>query len=281
MRHPHYRFNHFTHENSNNPPCSSETISGRCTYCITGPSLSGGGPFIFTDTDFIECKVTEGECFGGAIDCTSGHLTIKRCSFKQCHSNYRAGAVSFRSNGMCVQEDNCYLSCSSGFRTGAFDSWDTHKYPSHDHKRCKYMDNSAQNTYPHSCLEYSSSIKIDSNIYIHGKSSREDRACTVVNYHSKNAVVYANCLFSNQDAINTGGLSFMSSFADWIASYSVKFCFFSNSFNADSPTYEIYFDTKSSSYAKQELIVHCFSLTPNSKVFLQNQSPQEENWLPP
>ena len=266
---------------NDNPTCpSSQTISGRCTYHTTGPSLSGNGPFLFTDTDFIECQHPGSNSFGGAIDCTSGDLTIMRCSFVKCYTGRRGGAVSFQSTGLCLQEDNLYFGCTCGTHSGAFDSLVVEKHPRHDQKRCSFIHNTATTYYGHYCLEYPSIVNVDSNIFIHGRSTGTDHAGTVINYHSQQPVLYSNCVFVDGLAYNSGGLSFLSYDNYRDAAFSVNFCFFSNNYNTNGLAYEIYFDGYTSTKARKDYIVHSFSATKNSKVFIQNKSPQEQDWLP-
>ena len=259
--------------------CPSEQFnSGRCVYRITGPSLSDGGPFIFTDSDFIDCRVTESDSYGGAINCISGDLSLKRCTFIECSAGYRGGAVSFKSSGSCAQEDNLYLRCSAGHASGAFDSFEPPNQPTHSHMRCRYISITSR-YHAHLSIEYSPDSLIHSNVYVGGESDGYADAGTVVNYHSTGSIVYSNCLFCNGKAPYSGGLSFMSFYANWVVTYSAKFCFFSNNYNTDDLPYEIYFDRNTSSYAKENLIIQCLSITPNSEVFLQGSSSPHNNWL--
>ena len=268
------------HSGSNDyPSCPpGKLISGRCSYKTKGPTLSGSGTFIFSHTDFTICKHSDNGGYGGAIDCTGGDLTIKRCSFVQCSCSNRGGAVSFRSTGTCTQEDNLYRSCWSDYSSGAFDSWDTSKYPHHNQKRCKYIDNHST-YYAHISIEYSSGTIMNSNIYIHGRSDATRRAGTVVNYHSKNSVAYTNCLFSDGKAYNSGGLSFLGSHTANSATLTVKFCFFINNFGTDGTAREIYFDTYTSSNARENLIIHSLSATPGSTLYIQNNPSKGQDWL--
>ena len=273
-------YSHRTFYSNNNPSCDPlKVISGRCIYHTTGPTLSGSGPFIFTDTDFIECKVTDSSSYGGAIDCTSGDLTIQRCSFIKCYVGYRGGAVSFRSDGLCIQEDNLYLQCSSGHASGAFDSFDPSKLPTHNHKRCRYIDTTSEH-HAHFTIEYSTGALLYSNIYIHGRITLTSTSGTIVNYHEKGPIVYCNCLFADGNAYNGGVVSLLGVNSSPSASLEVKYCFFSNNHNSAGTTYEIYFDEYASPYASKELILHSFTCTSNSKVFVYNLSPQGQDWLP-
>ena len=72
----------------------------------------------------------------------------------------------------------------------------------------------------------------------------------------------------------------MSDHSDWEATYSAKFCFFSNNYNTNNLPYEIYFDGKTSSYAKENQILHSISATPNSKVYVPGSSSPYKDWLP-
>ena len=273
------QYNIFNQKNDN-PSCpASQIVSGRCKYFQIRPSLSGSGLYIFTDTDFLHCEVTGNSCFGGAIDCRTGDLTIQRCSFASCYSEFRGGAVSFQSSRLCTQEDNLYAECWSDDSSGAFDSWDTSKYPHHSHKRCKYID-SHSTYYAHFAIEYSPDAMIESNIYIHGRSDGTYYAGSVVNFQAQGAIVYSNSLFVDGEASNSGGLSFLGFYTSDSATLSVKFCFFLNNFGADDTAREIYFNGDTSRNAREDLIIHSFSATPGSTVFIQNKSPQDKDWLP-
>ena len=265
---------------NDNPACTGKLINERCIYTGKTHYLSENVAYSFTNTDFTECKHSRSDSYGGAIDCTAGDLTIKRCSFTRCYSQFRAGAASFKSNGKCTQEDNIYSSCSSDDWTGAFDSYDTSKRPYHYLKRCKFIKNSAKNFYAHSCIEFSSEISVDSNIYIHERSTGTRYAGTVVNYHAQKSVVYSNCLFVDGEAYSSGGLSFLSydNYPDAI--FSVNFCFFSDNYDLDKNPREIYYDGHTSNKASEDCIIQSFSVTPNSIVFVLSQSPQEKYWLP-
>ena len=243
-----------------------------------GPTLPESGSFIFTDTDFIECKNPGSESYGGAIDCTGGDLTIQRCSFAECSSGFRGGGTSFRSGGTCIQEDNLYLRCSAGSSSGGFDSWHTSKSPYHHHKRCKYIQ-STSDTRPHIIIEYSPDVRIDSTIYIQGTSDGSDWAGTVVCFHANGPIIYSNCIFSHGNAFNSGGLSFLGSRTDTTATLTVKFCFFINNYDLNGKPREIYFNADTSCNAGEDLIIHSFSATPGSTVFIQNESPQDQYWL--
>ena len=234
-----------------------------------------GKEHTFTDT-FFQCKNDDG-C-GGAIDQTQGgDLTIKRCVFETCSCGDRGGAVSFRSNGTCTQEDNLYSCCWSDTHSGAFDSYDTSKHPNHNHRRCKYICNSARTYYGHSCIEYSSETTVDSNIYIHGRSDGNGNAGTVVNYHSTGTIVYSNCIFCDGKADNSGGLSFLSGYPNYISTYSVKFCFFRNNYGTDNTAKEIYFNSITSGNSNAKYIVHSFTATPGSTVYLQSNPSQGQD----
>ena len=266
--------------NEDNPSCPSVHFhSGRCIYYQSRPSLSGSALFIFTDTDFIECEVYGDDSYGGAIDCTAGDLIIKRCSFMQCFCSNRGGAVSFRSSGLCTQEDNIYSSCSTDGWSASFDSWDIQKGPSHNHRRCKYLNSYTQADYGHTCIEYSVGINIDSNIYIHGRTGGNTYPGTVVHHHTKKPLLFSNCLFTDGQAQQSGGLSLLAGDNTNSAMLTVKFCFFFNNYGKDNTAREIYFDSTTTINAQKELIIHSFSATPNSKVFIQNETPQDKDWL--
>ena len=231
---------------------------------------------MFIDTVFT---FQEHSGSGGAIDQTNGGtLVIQRCIFDSCSCTVRGGAVSYRGDGYCIQKENLYFNCSCSAHSGAFDSSLEPSQTHHIHTLCRYIDNHAS-YYSHSCIEFSPDAYMHSNIYIHGISNGQGHAGTVVNYHSNGPIVYSNCVFFDGNAFNGGELSFMSFHSDWEATYSVKFCFFSNNYNTNRLPYEIYFDRNTSSYAQQELILHCFSTTQNSKVYLEGTSSPARDWL--
>ena len=272
---------HYHHPN-NDPSCPPDKlISGRCTYQTKGPTLSGNGAFLFTDTDFKQCTHMDGSGDGGAIECAGGDLTLQRCSFIQCSCSDRGGAVSFRSDGKCNQEESFYFSCSSSGVSGALDSFEVGRNPHHRHRRCTYISNSAGIYYGHICIEFSPEINVDSNIFIRGSSNEpgESWAGTVVQFTPSGTVSYSNCLFTEGKAPNSGGLGFLSWQEHTTATYSVTFCFFYNNYGTDGTAREIYFTSNTSDYARQDLIIHCFSATPNSKVYLQKTN-KDYNWLP-
>ena len=264
---------------NDNPSCPLDQFhSGRCIYYQYRPSLSGSSRYLLTDTDFLECEVYGDESYGGAVDCLEGDLTVQRCSFVKCYSEYRAGALSFQSNGMCVQEDNCFYHCSSGAWGGAFDSYDSTKLSQHNQRQCRFFNNHSP-YYAHFCIEFSPMITVDSNIYIHGRSDGADYGGTVVNYHSHGPTVYYNCLFADGKASYTGALSFLAFTTHYDVSFIVKFCFFRNNFGIDNTVREIYFDQYMGIKADQSNIMHCISATPNSRVYVQNQSQKDKDWL--
>ena len=117
-------------------------------------------------------------------------------------------------------------------------------------------------------------------MYIHGRSNGNDYAGTVDNHNSKGTIVYANCLLSDGKAYGSGGLSLVGVNTASTATLTVKFCFFINNYDLNGKPREIYFNADTSSRAKKDLIIHSFSATPGSSVFVQNKSPQDQNWLP-
>ena len=284
VRHSHHRFNHFILENSDNPPCSSETIYGRCTYRTTGPSLSGSGPFLFTDTDFILCKHNGENVYGGAIDCTEGDLTITRCSFLQCSCSNRGGAVSFRSDGKCNQEDNLYLKCSADVASGAFDSYEWGKSPNNYQNSCTFIGNSANLYYGHICIEYSADICVDSNMYIRGSSHGEHDACagSVAQFTSSHLVTYSNCIFSKGSANSYGGGIGTYEPYESNASPYFYFSYFSNNVCSDQNR-GADFDANGTTgnYFSEDKIIHCFSSSRGLRIHIGGQDTSDvDNWLP-
>ena len=259
-----------------NPRCPGYSTEGLCLYGTQTVALSDGGSYLFTDSKFKDCYNAR---YGGAIDQKNGHLTILRCLFDSCSCGTKGGGVSFQSSGLCKQEDNLYVGCSSSQYSGAFDSWDTSLNPHHTQKRCVYIRSTAERAYAHYCIEYSPEIKINSNVYICGRAKSNEYAGAVVNWHPQGETVYSNCLFVDGQAYNSGGLSFMSVKQYTSATYSIQFCFFVKNYGTDNSAREIYFNQYTSQKAKQELIVHSFSATPGSTVYLEH-SDQEKNWLP-
>ena len=275
-KHSFYQISHNTHLNSKdvNPDCPHYITGEKCFYEEHTVQLSGG-EHTFADSQFISCQHSG---YGGAIDQIDGDLTIKRCVFDTCSCTSRGGAVSFRSSGTCLQEDNLYQFCS-GELSGAFDSFDTTLRPVHDHKRCKYVSNSAVN-FGHSSIEYSPKTLIDSNIYIHGRSTKLTDAGTVVNYNEQGPILYRNCVFFDGQSPNSGGLTLLSYGVYSAASLSVKFCFFLNNYGTDGTAYEIYFNARTCDNAREDLIIHSFTATPNSRVYIENNAQPIQNWLP-
>ena len=141
--------------------------------------------------------------------------------------------------------------------------------------------NSEANYYGHSCLEFSQEAVIDSNIYIHAESPGDISWArgTVVNHQAQGPIIYSDCIFSQGTAGYSGGLSFLGEYRSDSASLSVKFCFFLNNFGKDGTAREIYFDGNTSSNANKDLILHCFSATPGSSVFVENELTQDKDWL--
>ena len=264
--------------NDINPECTEYTEEGKCLYEAQPVTLSGG-EHTFSDSQFLRCH--HSDC-GGAIDQTGGGtLQIKRCLFDTCSCTQRGGAVSFRGAGTCIQEENLYAHCFSGNCSGAFSSFEFPERVTHNHKRCIYVNSEAK-SYGHFCIEYSPDALIDSNIFIHGTSNSEEVYAigTVVNYQGQGATVYSNCIFSSGKAYRSGGLSFLGVYTDGSATLSVQFCFFVNNNNTDGPSYDIHFDGNTSSNAREDLIIHSFSATPGSMVYIQNNPSQGQNWLP-
>ena len=260
-----------------NPNCPYHTTEGKCIFGPNPLTLSDGGDSVIMDAEFNSCYNTGP---GGAITQISGDLTIKRCIFDTCSCGDRGGAVSFCGDGVCTQEDNLYIYCSSGFAGGAFNSFNAEFHPHHHQQRCTYFHSYAVMYYAHFCIEFSPDIIVDSNIYIHGRSDRDEYAGTVVNFHSQGAVVYSNSLFADGKAYNSGGLSFMSQGLFPAATFSTKFCFFMNNHGKDGTAKEIYFNSLTSSNANRELIIHTFSATPGSTLYIETFSPPEQDWIP-
>ena len=263
--------------NNINPQCSHYTTEGKCIYNTQSVTLSDGQEHTFTDSEFIRCH--HSGC-GGAIDQTGGGtLIIKRCVFDTCSCTDRGGAVSFRRVGTCIQEDNLYTHCTSTEYTGGFNSYEIWNNVVHNHKRCTYIDSQAP-YYGHFCIEFAEDAVIESNIHIHGRSDGSLHAGTVVNYQAQGAIVHSNSLFVDGKAYNSGGLSFLGEYTSGSASLSVKFCFFFNNYATDNSAKEIYFDGNTTSRACKDLIIHSFTSTPNSKVFVPSDNPQDQDWLP-
>ena len=264
--------------NDINPDCSQRTSEGKCKYETT-PVLLSGGDHTFSDSEFKQCKHSG---YGGAIDQTNGGiLTIKRCIFDTCSCTERGGAVSFRGAGTCIQEDNLYSYCSSTEYTGGFDSYEPSENVVHNHKRCRYL-NSEANCYAHFDIQFSSDAVIESNMYIRGTSPGdiEWSSGTVVNYHAQGSIVHLNSLFLKGKAHNGGGLSFLSFNYYSNAEFFVKFCFFFDNHGTDNTAKEIYFDGNTSSNANKNKILHSFTATPGSTVYIQSNPSLGQDWLP-
>ena len=92
-----------------------ETLSRR-------QSLTSSVAHSFTHTDFTNCEST-GSNPGGAIYCTSGSLKLEDCTFTNCKSYNRSGAVYFRCQNLCNDTNNLFVNSSSGWHTGTFDDW--------------------------------------------------------------------------------------------------------------------------------------------------------------
>ena len=282
MRHYYFHFTSTPQSLANdntNPRCSQHNFQGRCIYGPDSVSLSDGIKSLFTDSDFIRSHSSQ---FGGAIDQSNGDLTIQRCIFDTCSAVKRGGAVSFRSAGNCVQEDNLYAHCSGGASCGAFSShWEGH-YPHHHQQRCMYIDNHSGDYYGHSSIEYSPETVISSNFYIHGYSTGSETwsAGTVVNFHERGSIIYSNCVFAYGKAFNGGGLSLLGEYTTSNAYLSVQCCFFINNDNTNGSPYELYFDQHTSKGSNRNHIILSFSATANGCVFSWNESPQNQNWLP-
>ena len=101
-----------------------------------------------------------------------------------------------------------------------------------------------------------------------------------MNHHGKGPIVYSNCLFSQGKAACCGGLSCLGNNTISEATLTVKFCFFDNNFGTDGTAREIYFDGNTSSNAREDLIIHSFSATPGSIVYIQNDPSLGRDWLP-
>ena len=238
-----------------------------------------GKEHTFTDT-FFKCKNDNG-C-GGAIDLTNGgDLVIQRCIFDKCSCTERGGAVSYQGDGKCTQEENLYIYCSSSVAGGAFNSLLENHYPLHYQKGCTYIGSSSL-YYAHMGIEFTPETIIDSNRFIRGTMTGTDAAWVgiVVNVHTKGSINYSNCLFSEGNGLITAGLSFIGSGTSEDAIFEVKYCFFNNNYKINEIPYEIYFNEYTSSQADQNNIIYCLSATPNSKVFVQNKTPQDQDWLP-
>ena len=260
-----------------NYECPRYSADGKCLYGPNTVVVSSGGNYLFMDSEFVQCSNSGS---GGAIDQDNGHLTITRCLFDRCSCTVRGGAVSFRTSGNCIQEDNSFICCSAG-ASGALDSFHENARPVHTQRRCKYLCTRAT-YFGHGSIEYSPNTLIDSNSYVHGRSRANGDlwAGTVVNFHEQGPIVYTNCLFSDGKADNSGGLSFLGVNTINSATLTVKFCFFHSNYDSNRKPREIYFDGDTSSRANKDLIIHSFSATPGSTVFIQNKSPQDQDWLP-
>ena len=264
--------------NDINPDCSQHTAEGKCKYTINSVTLSDGTDHTFTDSEFIRCQHDD---WGGAIDLTNGGtLIIQRCIFDRCSCTQRGGAVSFRGNGKCTQEDVLYTNCSSSVAGGAFNSLLAGAYPTHHQKACIYIG-STSTYYAHFAVEYSPDVIIDSNIYIGGRATDAENRWVgaVANLHARDSIVYKNCLFLDGKGYGAGGLSFLDVYTLPEATLTVKFCFFHNNFGTDGTAREIFFDIYTSDNAREDLIIHSFSSTPNNKVYLRKYA-KEYDWLP-
>ena len=171
------------------------------------------------------------------------------------------------------------MSCSAEYYTGAFDSFDSSKNPYHNLRRCKFINSYAKNYYAHTCIEYSSEIRVDSNIYIHRRSSENGGAGTVVNWRLQGSTVYSNSLFVDGNAYKSGGLSFPSFQFYSSAEFFVKSCFFLDNYGTDNTAKEIYFDGNTSSNANKNRILHSFTATIDSKVYIQSNPSKDQDWL--
>ena len=237
-----------------------------------------GKEHTFTDSLF-RCSNNNG-C-GGAIDLTNGgNLIIQRCIFDTCSCSERGGAVSYRGDGKCTQENNLYTHCSSRVAGGAFNSFFEWHLPTHYQKACRYI-NSRSPYYAHMGIEYTPQSAISSNVFIRGTSSGTDSSWvgTVVNIHVQGSVMYSNCLFAEGEGYITGGLSFVGKNTSRETTVAVKFCFFLNNLNTNGLPCDIYFDGNTTSSVGLHSIIHSFAATPGGTVYIQNNPSQGQDWF--
>ena len=122
MNHSFRQHNTYRKETNDNPTCSSQTISGRCVYQATGPSITGNGPFIFTDTDFLRCSSSGN---GSAIysSKSGASLTVERCRFDLCNcGSFSGGAIYANSLSLLSVKNSFFSSCGGNheaFQGGA------------------------------------------------------------------------------------------------------------------------------------------------------------------
>ena len=270
--------NFYLHPLSNdNPGCPSSNIENdRCKYTQRRFPLSDGGVYSFTFSDFDRCECT-GSNFGGAISCTSGSLAIEDCTFTNCKSSQRAGAVYFRSTFVCKDINNIFKYCSCTLHIGCFDDWYA---TSSMHHLSKYINSEAGGACGVLNIEASTDNTISSCLFVKGTAN--DRVGLFGFTKIGGRAITSNCLFAEGTAGTYGGAFATFPPFTGIPRPYFSFCFFCNNVclnpnrGADFDATE---DTQSS-FSKEQ-IIHCFSSSRGLRIYISGMSTADTvNWLP-
>ena len=240
----------------------------------TTQEIPSGSTRSFTHTDFTNCECT-GSNSGGAISCTSGSLTIEDCTFKNCKSSDRSGAVFFSSPNLCNDTNNFFANCSSVSHTGTIEDFRaTHSV----HSLSTYINSHAGGVFGMLNVETTSDASVSSCILINGSTNVYCGLFTLTKISG--LAIISNCVFAKGSAKSYGGgFGTHENYTGNPRPY-FYFSFFCNNVCSDANR-GADFDANGTTgqYYTKDKIIHCFSSSRGRRVYIEGKSADVDNWL--
>ena len=256
---------------------SSDSIKNeRTRYTERRSPLSGGSAYTFTSTDFDHCESQQSSADGGALCCLLGSLTIEDCSFTNCQSVNRSGAVFFQSQNLCNDTNNLFVNCSSDWHSGTFDDWSATKSI---HSESKYINSDAGGGCGIMNVEATPDGTLSSCIFINGTAALHSGLLCITKI--KGHVKVSNCIFSKGSAKAWGGgFGTYENYTGTPRPY-FYYSFFCNNVCSDQNR-GADFDANGTTgqYYTKDKIIHCFSSSRGHRVYIEGKSADVDNWLP-
>ena len=271
------RRHHTSHfSRTNNYHLSSIKSDSNRNTISTRQYITSSGTHSFAHTDFNNCQAT-GSNYGGAIYCISGALRIEDCTFKNCQSSDRSGAIFFSSPNLCNDTNNFFVNSSAEGYTGVFDEF---RATTSFHSSSTYMNSIAKGYFGILNVEDTPDATLSSCIFINGSAIG---GCGLLSLTKiKGIAKVSNCIFAKGSANDYGGA--FGTFGDYTNNPHpyFYFCYFSNNvcsnknrgadFDANGTTGSLF---------SKEQIIHCFSSSRGVRIYIEGKSNSDvDNWLP-
>lgn len=238
--------------------------------------LTGYSQYSFFCTDFDHCESSLSSDKGGAIYCETGALMIENCSFINCKSEERSGAVFFCCSFTCRDINNFFANNSGSKHTGTFDDASS---TDSVHSLSKYVNSTTPGHFGIMNVEATSYTSISSCVFINGSAGLY---CGLLSLTRMNgSVSVSDCIFSSGRATEYGGAVGTYQPYEPNTSPVLSFSFFCNNFCSKSGR-GADFDANGTTgnYFSKDKIIHCFSVSSGLHIHINGKRDSDAaNWL--